>query len=393
MTRHRTLHMLCVLLVACGSGREQGAKPANLTDSARTASASREHRPESDRVTLTEAAYQTAQIQIALVESSQPSAVAAPLEVPGEVEVDPHRLALVSPRIDGRVERLNVVEGDRVSEGQVVAQLYSPAYVTAQSDYLQAVRRAQALAATADSQGAAALAQAAGRRLRLLGVTDAELRRLGGEGEPKPFLDVLAPLGGSVVEAHAVAGQAIQSGAPIYKLADLSSVDVVARVPESALPSVRVGQGATILVAAYPDARFAGRLERLHDDIDTQTRTLHAVVHVANTARTLRPGMFATVLLNTAPTRRLGAAVVLTIPEQAVVSDGEVRFVFVEVAPRTYERREVKLASLTPTGSSRPVTGRVAVLEGLSAGDRVVTHGGFTLKSELAKSAFAEDER
>ena len=345
------------------------------------------------RVVLSEAAVLAAQIAVEPARSERTVRAAEALEVPGQVEFDPRRVAIISPRTPGRIERLLAVEGDRVAAGQVVAYLQSSLFVTAQAEFLQATRRAKALATTPDSAGAAALTEAAARRLRLLGLPPSEIERLASTGEAGDFLPIVAPFEGSIVGSEALPGAAIEAGAPIFKLADLSVVDVVAAVPERALPSVKVGQAATILLPAYPNVRFTGHVERLHDELNPETRTVHAVIHVPNGGRNLRPGMFASVRLDVSVqvAEEEGVSVV-TIPETAVVTDGEKRHVFVEIAPRTYEQREVQVRSLAPPGAGSSVGQRVGVTVGLKAGERVVVRGAFTLKSELAKASFAEEE-
>ena len=361
-----------------------------------------------DRVTLTAAAYATAQIAVAPVTPTPSAATGEELDVPGQVETDPRRVALVSSRITGRIERLAAVEGDRVAAGQAVAYLFSPEFLTAQADLQQAERRAQVLAGTEDARGARALADAARRRLRLLGAGEGEIRRVAAGGEPAAALALRAPLGGSVMQAHVLAGAAVEPGAPVFTLADLSVVDVVAEVPERALPLVRTGQPATVGIAAFPALRFDGHVERLRDALNPETRTVRAVIHVPNAGRRLRPGMFASVRLavstrdalalsgppNAAPNvpPRGVPAAVLTIPETAIVTDGERRFVFVEVGPRTFVRREVRVAPLAPPGSATSRAAAVVVQDGLRAGERVVVRGAFTLKSELAKASLADDE-
>jgi RND family efflux transporter MFP subunit len=391
------LALSSLTLSSCSS---DGASAA--ADSASTEDSHAEGEPheegETNRVTLTDAAYQTAGIRVEAVGSAAGTGGAEDLEVPGTVEFDPRRVALISPRTPGRIERLLVVEGDRVDAGQTVALIYSPSHVTAQTDFLQAVRRARVLAGTADEQGANSLAEAARRRLRTLGVSNAEIARLEAGEEPEQFLALTAPFAGSIMEAHALQGAAVESGQEIFKIADLSAVDVVAEVPERSLPLVRIGQGASIGIAAYPNMRFAGQVERLRDELNPETRTVRAIIHVSNSSTRLRPGMFATVRLlvpSTAVARATAGtggteAELLTIPESAVVTDGEHRYVFVEVGERTFERREVEIASLAPPGSATPGSDRVAVRSGLAAGDRVVVNGAFILKSELAKAGLGE---
>ncbi|HEX7239437.1 MAG TPA: efflux RND transporter periplasmic adaptor subunit [Longimicrobiaceae bacterium] len=351
-----------------------------------------EHGPEG-RVTLTEAAYRTAQIRVEAVGAQPAAAASAGLQVPGQVEFDPARVAMVSPRVAGRIERLTVVEGDRVGAGQTVALLTSPTYLTAQNDLVQATRRAELLAGTQDEQGARALAEAARRRLRLLGVGNATISRIASSGEINSVLAVPTPFAGSIVETHALAGAAVEPGTPLFKIADLSVVDVVAEVPERAMPLLRIGQRGTITLAAYPALRFEGRVERLRDQLDPTTRTVKAILHVPNPDRALRPGMFANVILDAPATAALQSptSTLLTIPESAVVTDGAERYVFVEVAPRTFERRAVQVEVLSAPGSTGSGTERVAVRSGLAAGERVAVSGAFTLKSELGKAGFEHD--
>ncbi len=399
---------LAFLMTACGEDRGPASAEAPEAGAPPTAEAPDEHGhtdghgddeegAEASRVTLTEAAFRTAEIRSAPVElEGAPAPVA--LEVPGHVEIDPRRVAVVSSRIAGRIERLGVVEGDHVRAHQAVAWLYSPTYLTAQLDYQQAQRRAERLAGTIDEEGARALAAAARQRLALMGVARAELDRLAAGGEPSPLLAIAAPFRGSIMEAHVLPGAAVEPGAPIYTLADLSVIDVVASVPERSLPLVRVEQRASVAIPAYPDMRFAGRVERLRDQLDPDTRTIEAVIHVANAEQHLRPGMYATVRLAADPATTIavrtgarGTDSLLTIPESAVVTDGGERLAFVEVGPRTYERRVIQVTSLTPPGSVEPTARRVVVQQGLSAGERVVVNGAFTLKSELAKAGLGHD--
>lgn len=373
---------------------------------------------EATRVTLTEAAFATARIAVAPVAAISAATGGVGLEVPGQVELDPRRVALVSSRIAGRIERLAAVEGDRVGAGQPVAYLYSPEFLVAQADLGQAARRARLLAGTEDERGARALVDAARRRLRLMGASEADIGRAAAGGEPAATLALRAPIGGSVMEAHLLPGAAVEPGAPIFTVADLSVIDVVAEVPERSLPLVRTGQRASVGIAAFPAMRFDGEVERLRDALNPETRTVRAVIHVPNGSRRLRPGMFATVQLDVATrdalavtatlapggatvgaagaratggTASRAAGTVLTIPESAIVTDGERRFVFVEVGPRAYERREVRVASLAPPGSSTPRAPAVVVQDGLRAGERVVVSGAFTLKSELAKASLGDD--
>jgi RND family efflux transporter MFP subunit len=392
LLRGRAWALLLALLAAVACSDAGGEGEAHTDEHGAESAHADEHGDEhgdehseggaAGRVTLTEAGARTAGIEVAPVQAEQGAGALGGLEVPGQVEFDPARVALVSPRAAGRIERLAAVEGDRVGAGQPVAYVLSPAFLTAQNDFLQATRRAELLAGTQDEQGARALAVAARRRLQLLGASPALVARLQQTGQPLDLLPVPAPFAGSIVEMQALPGSAVEPGSPIFKIADLSVVNVTAEVPERALPNLHTGQAAAIRLAAYPSLQFTGRVERIRDELNPETRTAKAVIRVANAERTLRPGMFASVSLPGLSGGQPAAAATsaLTVPASAVVTDGAERYVFVEVGPRAYERREVQVA---------PASGdRVAVTAGLAAGDRVVTRGAFTLKSELGKAGF-----
>jgi RND family efflux transporter MFP subunit len=165
---------------------------------------------------------------------------------------------------------------------------------------------------------------------------------------------------------------------------DLSEVDVVAAVPERSIAALRIGMPAAVHVPTLDRPSFRGHLERIRDVLDTETRTIDAVMHVPNPGGVLRPGMFANVTL-TVP----GSAPVsgVRIPEASVLVDGSERIVFVRLGPGHYIRRAVRLADLPTDGD-----GSVVVLEGVAPGESIVVRGAFTLKSELAKAALAEDD-
>ncbi len=386
--------------VACGDAGDDTAKAS--TPSRESEAHSDDEHTTDNRLTLTEAQYATAGIITEAANIEPMVAEGAALDVPGQVEHDPRRVAIISSRTPGRIERLLFVEGERVAGGVTVALLSSPAFLTAQNDLAQATRRARTLAGTQDADGANALVAAARRRLSLLGASSGSISRIEAGAEPSLFLPITAPFGGTIVEGNALVGTAVDAGAPLFKIADVSVVDVVAEVPERALSLLRIGLGASISIPAYPNLRFAGRVERLHSELNPTTRTVRAVIHVSNTGNALRPGMFASVRFPVSMGAALGtvkapgeapsspATTVMTVPETALVTEGRDQLLFVEVGPRTFEKRVVQVSSLAPPGSGNSTSGRVAISGGLRAGERVVARGAFTLKSELAKASFSD---
>lgn len=385
---------LLAMLAACSSGSGNEAAPAGAEAAEGTETTSEAAGPAAapGRVSLSEAAARTARIETEAVRSEAAAATGmGGLQIPGQVDFDPARLAVVSARTGGRIERLAAVPGSRVRAGQTVALLTSREYLTAQTDLLQAARRAELLAGTADEAGARSLLEAARRRLRLLGAGSEVIGRLERGGEPALLLAVPAPFAGSILETLAPAGSAVEAGTPIFRIADLSTVLIAADVPERALPSVWTGERAVVRLAAYPDRTFAGRVERLGDTVDPETRTVDAFIRVPNPDRALRPGMFATVGIDVPENGQAEAGSVLTVPASAIVTEGAARYAFVEIGPRTYERRAVEIGSAAVAGGG-PAGSRAVVTSGLRAGERVVSRGAFTLKSELAKASLVDDD-
>lgn len=385
LTPFRLLRYLVLLLgllawQACSAGNGDGTGSTAETDEHVDEHAD-EHEEGEDQavVELTQAAFDAAGIVVVEVTTEEvPAGPTMASAVPGSVELDPARVVIVSPRTAGRIERLTAVEGDEVQASEPLAYLLSPAFLTAQNDYVHAVRRASVLAGSPDESGAHAVAEAARRRLRLQGADEAMIERLASGEEPLDLLPVPAPFAGSLIEAHALAGEAVAAGSPIFTLADLSVVNVVAEVPEQELAALRIGQPATIELAAFPGAFVEGVVERVKERLDPSTRTAHAVVQVRNPDGRLLPGMFASVRLG--PPGGGARETRPVLPSTAVITDGSERYVFVEIAPLTYERRDVVVSTLAE--------GRLVIRSGLTGGERVVTLGAFTLKSELSEGEF-----
>ena len=388
------------LMIACSGDKRQGEQVPDTTGGValvpanpETEDSNRTRIGASERVTLGAPAYVNAGIEITRASAAAARASSEALELPAIVSLDPSRIAIVSSRAPGRLERVAAVPGQRVAAGQIVALLTSPAYLTAQSDYIQARIRLVAVQGTGDQAGAQALLAAARDRLALLGASGDDVARLDAGGKPSFQLPVRAPFGASILDALALPGAAVDAGTPIFRIADLSSIDVSAQVPQQALASVHAGQSASVSVPAYPSERFTGRVVRLQDVVDTVTRTVGAVIRVSNIGYRLRPGMFATARLSV-PTAlaSLPQSGGVILPASAVVTDAGRQYVFVEVGPRTFERRPVVIESLTPNAGSAPASGVVRVRSGVQPGERVVVRGAFTLQSELAKAKLREDE-
>jgi cobalt-zinc-cadmium efflux system membrane fusion protein len=259
--------------------------------------------------------------------------------------------------------------------------------------------RTELLAAEADLIKARSRADAAERRLPVLGtVADTELTRArqradaaraklqafggdaGARGDRATTVVLRSPIAGVVTARDLTVGQTVEATAKVFSVADLSEIWVVAALYDRDLAAVRQGQPATIRVQGLGDAVFKGKVIQVGPGIDEKTRTLPVRIAVRNPASAnglaLRPGMFATVALETS--RKPGA---LLIPTAAVQSlDGQ-PLVVVETllsAGAADHRRPVKLGSRDQEA--------VEVVEGLSAGELVVVANAYLLKSEFERS-------
>jgi RND family efflux transporter MFP subunit len=181
-----------------------------------------------------------------------------------------------------------------------------------------------------------------------------------------------------VLSAEVVQGQFVDLGAHLFEIAALSTLWVIADIYEQDLPRVHQGMKAQVEVTPYPREMFAATLTEIFAVVDAQSRTVKARLEVQNPGGKLKPEMFASVHLIT----ELGGNTI-KVPAGAILGETEKHFVFVAVNDSTFEKREVRTGVET-----RDI---VEVLDGLATGERIVTRGGFFLKSELAKETFGEE--
>ena len=292
------------------------------------------------------------------------------LRVPGVVSAPETGLAQVRVRAAGFVEKVAVSQtGVRVAHGQTLAWIYSPEIYRAQAEFLAATGWNAAPAPSGPPPPPAAdIASAARRGLELLGLEPEDLEALVRTGRPMRALPVRAPISGYVTRFNAVLGFRADPESVLYELADLSTVWVVASVHERDIESVRAGTTAHFAVTGQATAPIAARVELVEPQLDENTRTSRVRLAVKNRNFLLRPGQFGEVAFD------LPAAQGLFVPRDAVIHTGEHQYVYVASGSERFEPRIVR------TGTE--VEARIQVIEGLAAGDRVVTRGSFMLDSE-----------
>ena len=291
----------------------------------------------------------------------------------GKVEVDERRLYTVAPKFEGWIQQLHInATGQSVSRGQALMEVYSPDIVSAQQEYVIAAKGTQSLKqGTADAQfGIRQLADSALLRLRNWDISETQLQRLRQTGVVRRTLTLSSPVSGVVLEKVAVQGMRFMPGEVLYRIADLSSVWLLAEIFEQDLALVQAGQTADITVNAYPGKVFKGKVAFIYPMLNPQTRTAQVRIDLPNPGGLLKPAMYAKVELAAAREK----IKVVSVPISAVLNNGTRQVVLVELGGGRYEPRSVKLGMQSDQ--------YVQVMEGLNEGEKVVTSANFLIDAE-----------
>jgi len=377
--------LLALALAGCGRVPERAAANGETADARVTGNSA-------PRITFPPDSPKLAQIRTALVgaaEVPQDEVVA-----PGRVQINPNRISRVSLPTPGRIASVEVRLGDSVTQGQLLLRIESPEAETAISDCLHAdagLTRAQAEHAKAQADferisdlhqhGAAAkkdlisaqaeLARAESalkdalaasqqirRRLSILGLKPCEF------GQP---VAVRAPISGKVLEINVVPGEyRNDTSAPLVTIADLSTVWVTSDIPESSIRWIRQGERMRIELAAYPGEVFHGRVSRVADTVNPQTRSVEVQTELDNSSGRFRPEMFARIR------HSHQVRVVPAVPYSALVRSRGLTWVFVQLAPGEFQR--------VPVETGEPFGSLVPVFSGIQPGARVVVEGAILLQ-------------
>ncbi len=297
----------------------------------------------------------------------------------GQVVPAEPNLAEITTKIDGFIEQLYVnATGTSVRRGQPLLTLYSPMLVAAQEELLAAKRLAAAVD-TSDTdawRNGQALVEASRRRLSYWDISRDQIERLERTGEVTKTLTLNAPVDGIVLEKVVVAGQSVMPGMKLYRIADLSSVWMEGAVFEQDLGLVRVGAPVSAEFAAYPGRGFEGHVSFVWPTVDETNRSGRIRVAFPNPGGELRPGMYATLLLEAVVNRDA-----VNVPAEAVVQTGERNLVFVVGQSGALEPREVVLGARAGD--------RFQIDSGLAAGERIVASANFLVDAESRLTAGA----
>lgn len=367
-------------------------------------------------VTIEPAARRLVGIQTATATTAP---VSQTIRTIGSIDYDESHLATISAYVDGRIERLyaNYV-GVPVQQNDDLALIYSPDLYSAQVEYLSAIQTSglQRLG------GPANLSELAKQNLIELGLTEDQVAELHERGTPESRIRIRSPISGTVIDKYAVEGDYLKTGDKIYRIADLSTVWLMLDLYPDDAARIRFGQQVEAEIQSMPGEVFTGRVAFIDPTVDPQSRTVRVRVEMLNPDRKLRPGDYATARvyvpavpqdnvydpalagkyispmhpqivrsnpgtcpicdMDLIPTSQLGYASsplpeqqVVTIPRSAVLMAGANSVVYIETDPGRFEIRRVTVGPITDD--------RAVILEGLSAGETVATHGNFLIDSQM----------
>ena len=332
------------------------------------------------------------------VAAAGPGRLQTLIELPGEIAIDPDRLAHIVPRVVGVVRQVEKKLGDRVRAGDVLAVLDSRELSELKSAYLVARERAQLAEATFSREEKLWLQEissekeylearwgvaeariemrAAEQKLHALGFSDEYLRELSfAEDEHFTRYEMIAPFDARIIEKHITLGEIIQDDAEAFVIADLTSVWALLTVYQKDLARLALGQQVRISVTGGA-ASAEGSISYISPVVDQATRTTQARVLLPNPEGTWRPGSFVS-----GSWAAEQVEVALMVPASAVQMIEGRTSVFIETE-EGFEPRPVQLGRTNET--------HVEITAGLQPGRRYVAKGAFTLKAELAKSSFGD---
>ncbi len=349
----------------------------------------------------------------------------------GRVGYDETKLSYISAWVPGRIDRLFVdFTGTKVRKGDHLIKLYSPDLISAQEEYIQAIKNwedTKASELTVMSQTAKTTLRSSKEKLRLFGITDKQIEEIKEKGETQEHLTIFSPGFGTVIHKTGFEGMYVKTGDKIYTIADLSKVWLFLDAYESDIQWLHYGQNVVVEAEGYPGEVFHGKIAFIDPFVDSKTRTIKLRVNVDNKGEKLKPGMFVRTMIKVTlgeggkiyeeelagkwicpmhpdiikdhegpcdicemsliPTKEFGFAEtptierkVFVIPKSAPLVTGKRAVVYVEnindeTGVHRYEGREVVLG---PQAGDNYI-----VLSGLKEGEKVVTKGNFKIDSAL----------
>lgn len=280
------------------------------------------------------------------------------VRVPATITVDERRLTVVATRSEAFVDKVaEVTTGDRIAKGQPLLWLYSADIATASAQYLT------------DLTVKGTLSTGARQRLQNLGVPADVIAGIEASRTVPVSIAWSSPRDGVIVERNVTEGMKASPGDMLFKIADLSSIWVVADVAEYDLASVKPGDEVALTVRSLPDRAFKGQIGLIYPGVSQDTRTTKVRIEISNPDGSLLPGMYADVDIATGSSEP-----VLAVPDSAVIDTGLQQVVIIDRGKGRFEPKIVRIG--------RRGDGYAEILEGISKGDQVVVAANFLIDAE-----------
>lgn len=312
------------------------------------------------------------------------------LRASGRIDFNEQFLSRIGANVTGRVSEILAIPGQVVKQGDVLAKITSTELTQSQLSYLkaksasqladQAANRARILykedvialaelqKREAESSSARADFRAANDQLRVQGMDQASIDRLAKSGVIESINNVIATIPGEIVERKINKGQVVQPSDALFTVADLKSLWAVSEIPESNSYLIHKGQKVNLIIPALRNTEVDGVVAHVDSIVNPQTRTVVVRMEVPNKEGLIKPGMLATMMIESQPTQRL------LVPASAVIREDNHDHVFVREDEDTYRMVAVKLG---PEGKGyRPV------ISGLKEGQEIAVNGAFHLNAE-----------
>ncbi|PKN11252.1 MAG: efflux RND transporter periplasmic adaptor subunit [Deltaproteobacteria bacterium HGW-Deltaproteobacteria-4] len=322
-------------------------------------------------VTIDPATSQNMGVRIAPVMRQD---ISRSIKTVGVVTADESRQSSINSKVEGWIEKLYVDQtGKPVRKGAPLLEIYSPDLVSAQQEYLLALRNSERLADNPYpeiAQGAQRLRAAARTRLKYWDISDKQISTLEQSGEARKTLTLYSPSNGIVMMKNALPGMRVMPGEELLQITDLSKIWVDAQLYEYQLPVVQVGQNAEIILPYSIGKVLRGKIAYIYPNLSGETRTARARIELPNPGLELKPEMYVDV--NIAGVQQSAA---LVIPTEAILDSGEQQTVFVALGEGRFEPRIVR-------SGVKDDSGNVEILDGLQEGEQVVISAQFMLDSE-----------
>jgi|APThiThiocy_ev2_2_1041544.scaffolds.fasta_scaffold04276_11 Cu(I)/Ag(I) efflux system membrane fusion protein len=293
-------------------------------------------------------------------EAAAKRVIVNPVRVPGTVQLDERRVSVVATRSDAFINTVaSVTTGDRIAKGQALVQLYSPEIAAAGAQFLTDL----------NSGGRDGALGGARQRLENFGVPPEAIAEIERTRKVPLSMTWRAPRDGIVLQRNAVEGMKAAPGDVLFRLADISTVWVVADVPEYQLGAVKVGAAVTIRLRGRPGQTFSGRVALIYPQVAADTRTTKVRIEIPNPDGILLPDMYADVEIASG-----SGGQVVAVPDNAVIDTGSRQVVIVDKGDGRFEPRQVQVG--------QQGGGFTEIRSGIAAGDKIVVAANFLIDAE-----------